>query len=259
MAVKSDELDPLGLENTISHRGVRAWLQDDDGNRIPLGHAVIDGGKVTTVVQVKKTTCYSIGWCKTEDGPALNARCEILRPSYSGRNMKVRIGHHFMAADDEQTQTQHFSKNNLGLPLKIQYTRFLEIRRLREPPKETQRMQDNKLVREMVFDYLDNPEQGLPPFITFQFEFSTKPNNTRRKTRAPPSPRIIKKSCAESDPEHIPLPDLELLTSRHPSSEEQTQEHMQVKKRSREDHWQDDPDLSELDQLLKKQVRSTNI
>ncbi|KAJ7063617.1 hypothetical protein C8F01DRAFT_1133716 [Mycena amicta] len=181
---------------SITHRGFCVWLQNSDGNRLALGHPKFNEARdeVTVAVELQKKTLYSIDWCKVEDAPRVNARCDIFRPDKEGK--WTRIGNQFMSAAASDMDTQkRTSIGRLERPLERDawlssaYSGgciSLEIRRLNVPPKETTRRDNHAKadIYEMVLDYLDSedpsildPESGSPmrPFVTFVFEFkSTK-------------------------------------------------------------------------------------
>ncbi|KAJ7885396.1 hypothetical protein B0H13DRAFT_1889611 [Mycena leptocephala] len=152
---------------------------------------IVNGNQIMTTIKVDRPKSYSLEWCKSQDAPAINAWCEIFRPAGKSGHVKiVRIANHYMAEDDPRTQSRS-SKGRLELPLQRDTwlwtpptpKRFvsLEVRRLRKPPKEKKRLeQDNpgSLLYETDVDMFDG--DGVP-YITFRFEFEVR-ENTDKKT-----------------------------------------------------------------------------
>ncbi|KAJ7778701.1 hypothetical protein DFH07DRAFT_795656 [Mycena maculata] len=173
----------------LTHLGIDAYLQGRDGGRLPLGPPSVDGNQITTLVEMlENPKPYCLKWCKNQDSPSINAWCEIFRPSVrvkSGHRKIVRVANHFMSSDDDQTQSRS-SKGRLELPLQRDAWLWtprsgsgfvsLEIRRLRTPPKETERPDEanpGSLLYEVDMDMLDDDAKGMamPPYIIFRFEF----------------------------------------------------------------------------------------
>src|ERR1700761_1419354 len=124
--------------NTISHRGISAWLQDDNGPHQWAAYRRSDkcrrlsyetnrrvfihfSRRFTEKVSNKN---YTIEW-GSANGKPLNARCDIFRKQ---KDKLVRIGNHWMAADDPKTQFRS-SRGRLEVPQ--ERDAFL---RVRNPP-----------------------------------------------------------------------------------------------------------------------------
>ncbi|KAJ6546848.1 hypothetical protein B0H19DRAFT_1162758 [Mycena capillaripes] len=184
--------------DTLSHHGIDAWLQDPKGNRFPLGPPIVDGNKITTVIELDNPKSYSLEWCTSPGAPAINAWCELFRPAGKAGHIKmVRIANHYMAENDLRTQSRS-SKGRLELPLQRDAWLWtprskigvisLEIRRLRSPPRETER-QDEKnpgsLIYEIDVDMLDDDNSNSggetkPPYVIFRFQFKPEEMSDER-------------------------------------------------------------------------------
>ncbi|KAJ7348952.1 hypothetical protein DFH08DRAFT_807542 [Mycena albidolilacea] len=172
---------------TLSFRGIDAWLQDRNGTRIDLKlePAVQAGNQITAVVKVENAQKgYSVEWCTSQDAPAINALCEVFRPTAkSGQIKNCRIAGDYMSENDGQTQSRS-SKGRLELPgiardawlrapsigtgdLSISFV-TLEIRRLRETPQETENTNKSSELVANNIDLLDKEEEA---YIIFRFEF----------------------------------------------------------------------------------------
>ncbi|KAJ7891259.1 hypothetical protein B0H14DRAFT_1071454 [Mycena olivaceomarginata] len=127
---------------------------------------------------------YSVEWCTSQDAPAINALCEVFRPTAkSGQIRTCRIANDYMAENDSQTQSRS-SKGQLELPgiARDAWLRApsigtgfvtLEIRRLRETPQEAENTNKSS---ELVANNIDLLDEA---YIIFRFEFhKTVPNNT---------------------------------------------------------------------------------
>ncbi|KAF7353779.1 hypothetical protein MVEN_01063400 [Mycena venus] len=188
--------------NTLSHHGIDAWLQDNKGRRFTFGPPVVDGNQITAVIELENRKSYSLAWCTSRDAPPVNALCEVFRPAGKSGHIKTcRIANHYMADNDPETQSRS-SKGRLELPLQRDTWLWtppggagfvtLEIRRLRKPPKETERPDDNNpglVVCEFNIDLHDDDKgrAAQRPHIVFRFEFKTKgmPHESKRPIRPP--------------------------------------------------------------------------
>ncbi|KAJ6606325.1 hypothetical protein DFH09DRAFT_5967 [Mycena vulgaris] len=68
--------------DTLSHRGIDAWLQDPQGRRLNFSTtpALAVEHQMTAVIELKKPQAFHLNWCKSRDAPSINAWCEIFRP-----------------------------------------------------------------------------------------------------------------------------------------------------------------------------------
>ncbi|KAJ7771462.1 hypothetical protein B0H16DRAFT_1881099 [Mycena metata] len=169
--------------STLSHRGIDAWLQDPNGARLTFPRAaVVQGNIITAVIEVEDPKSYSVEWCKSSGATAMNAWCEIFRPSgKSGFVKTTRIANHTMAADSPETQSRS-SRDRLELPLQRNAWLWtprsgegfvsLEIRRMRKPSRETadSKKRPGSIIYDTPVDMLDDDD--MPPHIIFRFEFA---------------------------------------------------------------------------------------
>ncbi|KAJ7184473.1 hypothetical protein C8R46DRAFT_1064157 [Mycena filopes] len=174
--------------NTLSHRGIDAWLEGPDGIRLPFRPAVTkEGNSITAVIEVGSPgpTSYSVGWCKSPGALAINAWCEIFRPT--GKKV-MRIGNHTMDKEDETTQVRS-SRGRLVHPFaphaRLRFPRSgegfvsLEVRRLRGRPTETVLPDQNErghILTDSHVDMVDDDEAvpPMPPHIVFKFNSELK-------------------------------------------------------------------------------------
>ncbi|KAJ7494458.1 hypothetical protein B0H11DRAFT_2004725 [Mycena galericulata] len=195
--------------DTLSYRGIDAWLYGQDGKHLPLGPVVVEGNQITTVVELKSPKAYHLNWCKSRDAPSINARCDMFRPAGKTRIVEnARIASCYMNADDAQTQARS-SNGRLEHPLP-RYSWLwtpksrpgfvsLEIMRLRGPAKEIQRRDETTSgtkFYEMSPDYLDEVE--APPFITFTFEFK-KPVMDKLRARSAEIVNLVDSESEDPD------------------------------------------------------------
>ncbi|KAJ7644455.1 hypothetical protein FB45DRAFT_897967 [Roridomyces roridus] len=210
--------------NALELEGIRAWLEDNKKNRLPLGPAVIEGNKISTVIQVTKKRSYHLHWCTVDGSKPIHARCEIFCPDFpspnspqkktrSKKSSTIRIANHHMSGADPQTQSRS-TKNRLEDPLQrdawleakgdspggAENFIALEIRLLREAPSEEKRYPDKKnpgfMVYEVEMDYLpeNDPDTGKPPSVIFHFDFR---NDAPRKTRTRSSNARLSESTGQ--------------------------------------------------------------
>ncbi|KAJ6497108.1 hypothetical protein C8R47DRAFT_1113868 [Mycena vitilis] len=190
--------------DTLSHLGIDACLQDPKGKRFPLGEPSVKGNTITAVIEVENPRSYSMEWRAGPNAGAISAWCEVFRPAGKAGYIKVvRIANHYMAENDPQTQSRS-SKGRLELPLRRDAwlwtprsgTGFvtLEIRRLRKPPSESKRPNNDhpgSVVFKTDVDMLDDDSDGAgkPPYIIFRFEF--KPKYISDRAAEPPSSSLM--------------------------------------------------------------------
>ncbi|KAJ7184450.1 hypothetical protein C8R46DRAFT_1026360 [Mycena filopes] len=155
--------------HTLSLRGIEAWLQDTTGERLPFasGAPKVDGNTIAVVMEVENSKRFSVNWRKIPAAPAINAWCEIFRPTGRGGIMKIkRVANHSMDENLPVTQSRS-SRGRLEPPLLPDQWLWtprsgegyimLEIRRLHQPPKD------------IILCVENTPEEA--PYIVFRFEF----------------------------------------------------------------------------------------
>jgi len=197
--------------NVLGFRDVQAWLQDRDGNHLPLGLAIVDGNQITTVIEVNPglPKQYHLHWRTSEGTPRINAWCEVFRP-LKRKGVKsdstVRIANHYMSADNVHSQSRS-TRGRLELPLqrdswlqtpsrskeqvkarKSKKFISLSIKRLRTAPverKSRDKQNPGALVYSFDMDMFDDDE--TEPFVIFRFEF--KPN-TAQDPQISPGPGL---------------------------------------------------------------------
>ncbi|KAJ7042073.1 hypothetical protein C8F04DRAFT_1390913 [Mycena alexandri] len=181
--------------NTLSHRGVDAWLQDPNGTRLVFPRAaVVQGNIITAVIEVENPKSYSVEWCKSQGATAMHAWCEIFRPSRKSGVVSITcIANHSMAADSPETQSRS-SRDRLQLPLQRNAWLWtprsgegfvsLEIRRMHKPSREMagKQKRPGSIVYDTRLDMLDDDD--MPPHIIFRFEFVLK-ESIKAKMLAP--------------------------------------------------------------------------
>ncbi|KAJ7122665.1 hypothetical protein C8R43DRAFT_959169 [Mycena crocata] len=180
----------------LEFRGVRAWLQDPDGQRLPLSvPPVIHGNQITAsialAIHAKKK--FHLSWCTAPGTPSLNAWCQVFRSSRHGET--TRATNHYMSSEDIETQSGS-TRRQLELPLprhawlstpywpdgNRQYRAHkgsisLEIRRLCKPPHEREYQDVDKpgtVIYEADLDIPDD-DASKDPFVVFRFDFKPGP------------------------------------------------------------------------------------
>ncbi|KAJ7684455.1 hypothetical protein DFH06DRAFT_1155701 [Mycena polygramma] len=201
--------------DALSFHGINAYLQDPKGKRFPLGKPSVNGNTITAVIELDNPRSYSLEWSTSLNARAISAWCEVFRPSGKAGHVKVvRIANHYMAENDPQTQSRS-SRGRLELPLHRDAwlwtprlgprTGFvtLEIRRLRKPPRETKRPDDDhpgSVVYETDVEMLDDDDDsdgaGKPPHIIFRFDF--KPKQVSDSQSESPLPLISRRTIRRS-------------------------------------------------------------
>ncbi|KAJ7684453.1 hypothetical protein DFH06DRAFT_1462784 [Mycena polygramma] len=175
--------------DTLSLRGIDAYLQDPKGKRFPLGKPKVNGNMITAAIEVENPRSYSMEWCTSMNARAISAWCEVFRSGGRAGHIKVvQIANHYMAENEPQTQSRS-SRGRLEHPTLHRDAWLwtppskpgfvtLEIRRLRKPPSETKRPnnQPGSVLLKTDVDMLDDDSEGAgkPPYIIFRFEFKPK-------------------------------------------------------------------------------------
>ncbi|KAJ7042078.1 hypothetical protein C8F04DRAFT_1078224 [Mycena alexandri] len=223
--------------NTLSHRGMDAWLQSPDETRLQFsGPALVEDNTITVVIEVENPKSYHLEWCKSSGATAMNAWCEIFRPIGKSRTRIGRIANGSMAADSPATQSCS-SRDQLELPLNRDAWLWsprsgegfvsLEIRRMRKPAHETVQKEESKyVVYETPVDMIDDPDTGMPPYIIFRFEFKQRARSSNPQS-APTSEhgdrRISGPESRASTSDPSPPPLTSVLAKSHKSSSAQSQ------------------------------------
>ncbi|KAF8191562.1 hypothetical protein K438DRAFT_2139027 [Mycena galopus ATCC 62051] len=193
--------------DTLSHRGIDAWLQDSEGRKFKLGPPAVEGNQITTVIkmgvyQVRVVQDWSTSAKRPNRSIPWNGVTKALPLVVQGKGGFVqtsRIASHYMA--DNGIQTQHrssagryelpldsnswlwtprkgrnrnqFHLPSLGAALISSTTDIivLEIKRLRKPPTETFRSDKDKpgiILHNTSVDFLD---KGEAADVIFRFDF----------------------------------------------------------------------------------------
>ncbi|KAJ7700895.1 hypothetical protein B0H17DRAFT_1247688 [Mycena rosella] len=194
------------MANILSHRGVKAWLQDpqDEGNRLTLGTpAIVEGNQITTIIEVEKPQGFYLNWRMSGNTPSMNAWCEILRPAEeSDCTQIVRVSSESMSTTDLQTRVLS-TRGHLEVP----HARhaWLMVPEYKEGgysglPEEICRRDESNpqhLVYETVTDLRD--EDTIRPYIIFRFEFKPK----GKPKSGPSSSGKAKRSILHNKPERL--------------------------------------------------------
>ncbi|KAJ7700886.1 hypothetical protein B0H17DRAFT_1128726 [Mycena rosella] len=173
----------------LTHRGVEAWLTDNNSHSIPHGSTTVNGKKITAPVQASEQTM------------SMNAR-------------NTTVATHFM--DENEPGTQYIAcktcqSGNEGwfrIPPAAEKEGFVELHIRRAKPKPPSTPQEippesNRSVDKDHYEVIDD-EDG-PPFMVFRFEFigpttPTKPPHTPEATTPPPKHRQWGQAAGHSNP-----------------------------------------------------------
>ncbi|KAF7298501.1 hypothetical protein MKEN_01375200 [Mycena kentingensis (nom. inval.)] len=193
----------------VGHRGFDVWLTGENHTALKLGQSSLnaEGNRVRIQVSLERETQYAVEWCCISE--PVNAVCTVLLSDGTTGGKPRKVADEWMSTEDEETQ-KGTTVGRMNLP----YDRdaflstpsaaeagsvALEIRRLKEPPVETQSIIDSHTGVADWFleaDYLDSDDPNLidprthramPAFVTFLFEF--KPADRPKKV-SPRKPRL---------------------------------------------------------------------